>query len=153
MPDNQSHDNTTDPLHPVDPKKARGQAADLLGFMAGVTFDLGGGEVWELPNPAFLDTEQRKRYRDYLREMNALDTELIDHPLIAGKKVERTIYPYLKDGQDYDPDEQLCIALMGSRAIYDKFLAAGGVPGQIDTHWKLMQRQLEERTKIDSKSN
>ncbi|SKH58853.1 Uncharacterised protein [Mycobacteroides abscessus subsp. abscessus] len=42
---------------------------------------------------------------------------------------------------------------MGSRDTYDKFLAAGGVPGQIDTHWKLMQRQLEERTKIDSKSN
>lgn len=147
-----STEDTKDVLHPVDPRKAREQAADHLGFMAGVTFDLGGGEVWELPNPAFLDTEQRKRYRDYLREMNALDTELVDHPLVEGKKVERTIYPYLKDGQDYDPDEQLCIALMGEDT-YDKFLAAGGVPGQIDTHWKLMQRQLEERTKIDSKSN
>lgn len=152
MPDNQSHDNTTDPLHPIDPKKAREQAADHLGFMAGVPFDLGKGEVWELPNPAFLDIEQRKRYRDYQREMNSLDTELVDHPLVEGKKVERTIYPYLKDGKDYDPDERLCIALMGED-IYAKFLDAGGVPGQIDTHWKVMQRQLEERTKIDSKSN
>lgn len=145
-------EDTTDVLHPVDPRKAREQAADHLGFMAGVLFDLGSGATWELPNPAFLDTEQRKRYRDYQRDMKNLDTELVDHPLIEGKKVERTIYPYLKDGNDFDPDEQLCIALMG-QDTYTKFLAAGGVPGQIDTHWKLMQRQLEERTKIDSKSN
>ncbi|AMU76954.1 gp32 protein [Mycobacteroides abscessus subsp. abscessus] len=147
-----STEDTTDVLHPVDPRKAREQAADHLGFMAGVPFDLGDGEMWELPNPAFLDTEQRKRYRDYQRDMKALDKETVDHPFIDGKTIEQNVYPYLKDGKDYDPDEQLCIALMGED-IYAKFLAAGGVPGQIDTHWKVMQRQLEERTKIDSKSN
>lgn len=151
MPDS----NTTeiaDPNLPKDPKAAREQAADYLGFLSGVPFSLADGDTWELPNPAFLDTEQRKRYREYQRDMNNLDTELVDHPLIDGKKVERTIFPYVKDGIDFDPDEQLCVALMGE-AIYAKFLAAGGVPGQVDVHWKMMQRQLEERTKIDSKSS
>ncbi|MDM2350578.1 gp32 protein [Mycobacteroides abscessus subsp. abscessus] len=148
---NESGELNDDAIHPIDPRKAREQAADYLGFLAGVPFKLEGGQ-WELPNPAFLDTEQRKRYRDYQRTMKELDTELVDHPLIDGKKIERTIYPYLKDGKDFDADEQLCIALMGQNT-YDKFLAAGGVPGQIDVHWKMMQRQLEERTKIDSKSN
>lgn len=148
MTDNQ----TADPTLPKDPKAAREQAADYLGFLAGVPFNLGDGETWELPNPAFMDPEQSKRYRDYQREIKTLDTETVDHPLIEGKTVERTIYPYLKGGEDYDADEHLCIALMGED-IYAKFLKAGGVPGQIDTHWKVMQRQLEERIKNDSKSN
>ncbi|GKT28227.1 tail assembly chaperone, partial [Aduncisulcus paluster] len=123
-------DETTDALHPVDPRKAREHAADYLGFLAGVSFSLGSNETWELPNPAFLDVEQRKRYRDYQRDLKNVDTELVDHPLIDGKKIERDIYPYVKDGKDFDPDEQLCIALMGNK-IYAKFLAAGGVPVRI----------------------
>lgn len=150
MPDNQN-DESTDSTHPVDPKKAREQAADYLGFMAGVPFNLDGGGTWELPNPAFLDTEQRKRYRDYQRTMKELDKETVDHPFIDGKTVEQTIYPYLKGGKDFDADEQLCIALMGLDT-YEKFIKAGGVPGQIDVHWKMMQKQLEERLKSDSKS-
>lgn len=148
MPDEQTDDKTL----PMNPRAARQQAADFLGFMAGVPFNLADGETWELPNPAFLDTEQRKRYREYQQTMKELDKESVPHPIIDGKTVERTIYPYLKDGEDFDADEHLCIALMGEET-YKKFLKAGGVPGQIDVHWNMMQRQLEERMKRDSKSD
>lgn len=141
-----------DKLYPIDPKKAREQAADYLGFMSGIPFNIGDGEVWELPNPAFLDTGQRKRYRDYQRFIQTVDTEEVPHPIIDGKMIKQPKYPYLKDGKDIDDAELLCKALMGDE-VYEKFLAAGGVPGQINVHWDVMRRQLEERIKIDSKSS
>lgn len=147
-----SDEQTDDKTLPINPRAAREQAAEFLGFMAGVPFKIGENKVWELPNPAFLDTEQRKRYREYQQTMKELDTESVPHPIIDGKMIERTIWPYTLNKEDFDADEQLCIALMGDDT-YKKFLAAGGVPGQIDVHWNVMQRQLEERMKRDSKSD
>jgi hypothetical protein len=147
-----SKDQIEESEYPINPKAAREQAADFLGFMAGLPFQLGEGRMWELPNPAFLDPEQRTRYREYQRTMKTLDKEQAPHPFIDDKTIEQTIYPYLKDGKDFDADEQLCIALMGEQ-IYAQFITAGGVPGQIDVHWNVMRRQLEERAKGDSKSS
>lgn len=145
-------DKDDDAQYPINPKVARQQAADYLGFMSGIPFNIGAGEAWELPNPAFLDPEQRKRYRAHQRFMQTVDTEQVPHPIIEDKMIEAPKYPYLKDGKDIDDAELLCIALMGDD-VYKKFLAVGGVPGQISVHWNVMQRQLEERNKIDSKSN
>lgn len=140
-----------DDKHPIQPREAREQAADYLGFMAGIPFTLGNNEVWELPNPAFLDPDQRKRYREHQRFMKTVDTEEVDHPILDGKKITQPVYPFTKDGKDVDEAERLCIALM-TEDVYKKFIAAGGVPGQITVHWNQMQHQLEERMKDDSKS-
>ena len=35
---------------------------------------------------------------------------------------------------------------------YEQFLAADGVPGQVQVHWRVMNLQLEERIKRDPKS-
>lgn len=146
MSDDEQHDE-----YPIDPKKAREQAAEYLGFMAGVPFNIGDGKVWELPNPAFLDPEQRKRFREHQRFMQTVDTEEVPHPIIAGEMITQPKYPYTVKGEDIDDAERMCIALMGPD-IYEQFLKAGGVPGQIDVHWNVMRKQLEERNKIDSKS-
>jgi hypothetical protein len=140
-----------DKLHPMKPEAARAQAADYLGFTAGIVFDLGNDESWMLPNPAFLDTEQRKRHRAHQRFMKSLDKETVEDPIIEGREVERYVYPYQKDGEDVDDDVLLCKALMGDD-IYDKFIAADGRPGQVAIHWAVMNRQMEVRTRVDSKS-
>lgn len=137
--------------NPVKPEAARAQAAEYLGVMAGVTFDL-NGEPWELPNPAFLSVEQRERYKAHQKFMKTLDKETVPHPIIEGKTVEQFVYPYELKGELVDEDVLLCKALMGD-AVYEKFIAAGGAPGQVQVHWNVMSRQLAKRMTEDSKSS
>lgn len=137
--------------NPIKPAEAAAQAAEYLGVMAGVTFDL-DGELWELRNPAFLSVEQRERYKRHQKFMKTLDKEAVPHPIIEGKSVEQFVYPYEKDGNLIDEDVLLCQALMGED-IYKKFIAAGGAPGQVQVHWNVMSRQLAKRMAEDSKSS
>ncbi len=137
--------------NPVKPEEAAAIAAEYLGSMRGIRFDLGNGESWELPNPAFMKPDQRARYKDHQRYMKTMTKEFVPHPIIDGKMVEQFIYPYEKDGEPVDEDELLCKALMGDD-IYNKFIDAGGAPGQIQVHWNVMNRQLARRMAADSKS-
>lgn len=165
-----------DKLYPVDPRKAREQAADLLGFLASRRFDIGGGETWELPLRDYMDTAMRKRLRAHERYMKTMDKETQAHP-VTGKEVERFVTPFEKNGKDVDSDELMCIALMGDTdgyveveglelpidyaaylesgdlpEVYVRFLRAGGVPGQVLMHLNEMAQRIADRTKIDSKS-
>lgn len=136
--------------NPMKPEEAAAHAAEALGSMRGVPFDL-DGETWELPNPAFLKPEQRARYKKHQQFMKTMDKEEVPHPVIDGKMVEQFVYPYEKNGEIVDEDELLCKALMGDD-IYKKFIDAGGAPGQIQVHWNVMNRQLAKRMASDSKS-
>ncbi|PVA66215.1 hypothetical protein [Mycobacteroides abscessus] len=138
--------------NPIKPEEAAALAAEYLGCMKGVRFDLGSGASWELPNPAFMKPDQRARYKAHQKYMKTMDKETVPHPIIDGKTVEQFIYPYEKGGEIVDEDELLCKALMGED-VYDKFIAAGGAPGQIQVHWNVMNRQLARRMAEDSKSS
>lgn len=153
------------------PEKAREQAAEFLSVMSGVDFDLGQGKSWHLPNPSFLPPKVKKRYLEHLRFMNKdLDKEQVSvtDPITGRKtKREQTIWPLQFNGELIDEDELFCIALMGDdvkedRAAYladgtlpdtyERFLDAGGVPGQVQMHWRVMNLQMEERVNRDPKS-
>lgn len=161
--------------HPIRPRESREQATDYLGFMASVVYDLGESRTWELPNPSFMDPEMKARYLEHLRFMaEDLDTvERTDPVTKDTTHVQR--YPLRYNGKLINDEELLCVALMGGDDDYEKyietgsqskgkwlrgalpdtyerFLAAGGVPGQVNTAWQVMQRQLQERLQRDSKS-
>lgn len=152
---------------PVSPEKARDQAREFLSVFDGQDFDLGDGHTWHLPNPNYLPPKMKQRYLEYLRFVNKdLDKEKIPDP-VTGKQREQTVWPLQYKGALIDEDELLCIALMGEdvkadRAAYfkdgtlpdtyERFLNAGGVPGQVQVHWRVMAMQMEERVKRDPKS-
>lgn len=152
---------------PIRPDEAAAQAAEFLGIFAGVDFDLGEGKPWHLPNPNYLPPDMKRRYLEYLRFVNKdLDKEKVADP-ITGKSREQTVWPLQYKGELIDEDELLCVALMGTDATkdreayfkdhtlpetYARFLAAGGVPGQVQLQWRVMNVQMEERLKRDPKS-
>lgn len=153
-------------LKPAKPEEARAQASELLSVFAGLDFDL-GGQVWHLPNPNYLPPTMKKRYLEHLRFISKeLDKEKVTDP-VTGKARQQTVWPLTFNGELIDEDELLCIALMGDDAVadreayfkdgtlpdtYSKFLTAGGVPGQVQVHWRVMNLQMEERIKRDPKS-
>ena len=161
--------------HPIRPKEAREQATDYLGFMASVIYDL-GEETWELPNPSLLPPEMKARYLEHLRFVSEdLDTKTRKNPVTKEDDTTQ-VYPFRYKGKLVNDEELLCVALMGEDGDYEKyvetgakstgkwlkgdlpavyrgFLAAGGVPGQVNTAWQVMQRQLQERLQRDSKSS
>lgn len=160
-------------LKPTRPEEAAAQAAEFLGFTAGVDFDLGGEKSWRLPNPAYMPPKMKRRYLEHLRFMSKdLDKEEVKSTdPITGRETSRsqTVWPLTYKKQVFDEDELLCIALMGEDAaadrkayfdskgdklpeVYDQFLEAGGVPGQVQVHWRVMNLQMEERIKRDPKS-
>ena len=141
---------------PMKPEEARAQEAAFFGVATGYDYDIGGGEKWTLPFPRYLSPEQRRRYREHSRVLNEdLDTQSTPHP-VTGKPEKRVIFPFrmkkaiTPDNPKglIDEDELLCIALMG-QDIYDRFIAAGGVPGQVQFRWDMMHKQMEERTTRD----
>lgn len=160
--------------HPIRPRESREQATDYLGFMASVIYDL-GGTTWELPNPSFMDPEMKSRYLEHLRFMSEdIDTKIQVNP-VTKEEVPVPLYPVRYKKKLINDEELLCVALMGDDGDYEKyletgvkaagkwlkgelpevykrFLAAGGVPGQISTSWQVMQHQLKERLQRDSKS-
>lgn len=138
--------------HPIKPKEARDQATEYLGFMGSITYDLGDGDTFELPNPQLMPPDMESRYNEHLRSMaDDLDSVKQKNP-ITGEERDVPKYPLAIGGKLINDKELLCIALMGEDT-YKKFLAAGGVPGQIQTAWQMMERQLRERMKSDSKSS
>lgn len=150
-------------LPPIKPEEARRQEAEFFGVAAGFDYDL-GGQTWTLPNPSYMPRDMKKRYNEHLRFMTEdLDTENKPHP-VTGKSTKTTKWPLAYKGALIDEDELLCIALMGSDAVadrelyfkdgalpplYEKFLNAGGVAGQLQAHWQMMNRQMQERLKQD----
>ena len=160
-------------LKPAKPDEARAQAAEFLSVFAGQDFVLDNDETWHLPNPNYLPPKMKRRYLEHLRFVNKeLDKETIeDTDPITNKKRSRTqtVWPLSYNGELIDEDELLCIALMGDDVkadreayfasggeklpeTYERFLNAGGVPGQVQVHWRVMNIQMEERLKRDPKS-
>lgn len=141
----------SDDKHPLKPEEARAQEAEFFGVTAGFDYDL-DGEKWTLPNPSYMDPEMKKRYREHLRAMSEdLDTEKKPHP-VTGKPTESQKWPPRIKGELIDEDELLCRALMGDDT-YERFLKAGGVPGQVQSRWQYMNRKMQERLMQDPKSN
>lgn len=141
-------------------KDARDQAAEDLGFMAGVFVDLGDGEPFEIPNPSLLDPDQQDRY-DQLQ----MDLELLDrHPDPVDEKGKPKIgpdglvikgaqmVPHRVDGKRVENYEtRLAKALFGDDG-YAEFVKSGGRPSQIMVHWSQMRKVMAEREKADTKS-
>ena len=160
-----------DEFVPLKPEAARAQAAEYLNVLVGVDFDLGGGEVWHLPNLSFLPPAMKKRHSEHQRFMNEDVDKHRDetvNPVTKKKQVvEKIKWPVRFNDVLIDEDELLCVALMGEDAVadrekyfadgtlpdkYARFLEAGGVPGQVQVHWQVMITQLAERMRRDSKS-
>ena len=155
---------------PVSPEKAMQQAAEFLSVFAGYEFDLGDGQKWTLPNPHFLPPVMKRRFLEHMRFMaKGLDQETVTHP-VTNKRAKQRVWPPEYKGKLINEDELLCIALMAASddgvaerdayfasgalaPTYERFLAAGGVPGQIDVQWSVMNLQMEERRRRDSKSS
>lgn len=158
----------TPKLAPIKPEEARQQEAEFFGIAAGFDYDLGGGEKWTLPSPSYMPRDMKKRYSEHLRFMTEdLDSESKPHPA-TGKATKSMKWPLRFGGELIDEDELLCIALMGSDAkvdraayfkdgtlpsVYEKFLNAGGIAGQLQAHWQMMNRQMQERLMRDPKSS
>lgn len=146
-------DNNSEPRRPLKPKEAREQAAEYIGFMTGISIDIGNDETWELPNPSLLDDDQLERY-DQLQL--SLD-DLQHHPDTTdgnGNPVKGAIMdPHRdKDGKLVENyNVRLAKALMGP-VVYKKFKAAGGRSTQITTHWQQMNKKMADRQASDSKS-
>lgn len=156
-------------LKPMKPEEAARQAAEYLSVFSGIDFDLGDGASWHLPNPNYLPRDMKRRYQEYLRfTAKDLDKESVTHP-VTGKKVQQGVWPLAFKGKLIDEDELFCIALMSESddgvaereayfadgtlpPTYEKFLNAGGVAGQVQVHWRVMNLQMEERIKRDPKS-
>jgi hypothetical protein len=140
--------------HAIKPDVARAQEAEFFGVQAGFDYDL-GDDTWTLPNPSYMPPEMKKRYLEHLRFLaEDLDSEPIVDPA-TGKNVRgrtRNKWPLRKDNVLIDEDELLCRALMED-AVYEKFIKAGGVPGQVQARWQMMNRQMQERLQQDSKSS
>lgn len=157
---------------PKRPEEAAAQAAEFLNVLAGVDLDLGDDHTWRLPNPSMLPTKMKRRYLEYLRFINKdLDRETItSRDPITDKVIQReqTVWPLQYKDNLIDEDELLCIALMADDSddagkaareayfedgtlpdTYERFLAADGVPGQLQVQWRVMNLQMEERVKRD----
>lgn len=133
---------------PFDPATARAQEAEFFGVATGFDYDLGGGESWTLPLARYMPPDMRMRYLEHMAFLQeGLDKEDQVHP-ITGKIQKRDKFPARVNGKLVDEDELLCRALMTDE-VYDKFVAAGGVPGQVQARWQMMNRQMEERLKRD----
>jgi hypothetical protein len=166
MPERNRPNMPEDKIAPINPEAARDQEAEFFGVKAGFDYALGGGEKWTLPNPSYMAPDMKARYLEHLRFMSEdVDFEEKPHP-VTGKMTKTQKWPIRKDGKLLNEDELLCVALMGTdveadRAAYlkdgtvpdtyKKFLAAGGVPGQVQSHWQMMNRQMQERLMRDPK--
>ena len=155
---------------PVTPQEAVEQAAEFLSVFAGYEFDLGDGQKWTLPNPHFMPPDMKRRFLEHLRFMaKDVDQENVTHP-VTNKRSKQRVWPTAYKSTLINEDELLCIALMAESKdgvaereayfadgdlppTYGRFLAAGGVPGQIDVQWTVMNLQMEERRKRDPKSS
>lgn len=151
-------------LAPIKPEQARQQEAEFFGVVAGFDYDLGGGEKWTLPNPSYMPRDMKKRYSEHLRFMSEdVDSESKPHA-VTGKPTKSAKWPLRFKDVLIDEDELLCIALMGSDAkadraayfkdetlppVYEKFLAAGGIAGQLQANWQMMNRRMQERLMRD----
>lgn len=143
-----------------DVNDARMQAAEKLGFMAGVFVHLGDGKSFEIPNPSLLDPEQQARYDQLQFEMEKLDRhpDPVDpegKPLLdkngQPRKGEVKIPHRVGNELVENYETRLAKALFGND--YERFVNAGGRPSQIGVHWSEMRQVMAEREAADDKSN
>lgn len=127
----------------------RAQAAEYLGFAAGITVS----GIF-IPHPSALDDDQQQRYNELLRSLEDLD-RWPDTKNDAGEVI-RLGTPKIphrnKDGnlvEDYDV--RLTKALLGDDGPA-RLKAAGGRCSDVSLAWTYMQRKTAERAEQDSKS-
>jgi hypothetical protein len=139
-------------LGPVDAEAAREQSAEYLGFASGFKIQAKDGEVFEIPNPTYLDDEQQDRYDALQMELETWDRhpdKLDDQGEVKVKGAP--MEPHRKDGVRVEPyNTQLMKALFGDR--YARAKAAGIRSNQVAVHWWHMNKILNERRAADPKS-
>jgi hypothetical protein len=144
-------------LFPIKPGEAIEQAAEFLGFMSGIQFDIGDGKTWTLPNPSLLEDEQADRYNQVLVDLQAEAERLDRAPDILNddgsfKSKGAILTPERIDGVIVpNQDVRIAKALMGED-VFAKFKAAGGRASQITIHWQQMGKFMRDRERRDPKS-
>lgn len=133
--------------------------------MADKELDIEGG-TWRLPNPSLMPPAMKHRYLEHLRFLSE-DLDTIDRPDPITKETRKVLdFPLRYKKKLINEEELLAVALMGEDGdyqkylkdgsvpdVYRRFLAVGHVPGEINLVWQVMQRQLQERVRRDSKSS
>lgn len=150
------------------PKEAREQAADYLGFAASAIITLKDGTPVEIPNPGLLDDEQQEAWEALQFELEQCDREPdIEIPerriqskdgsetVIAAHTVKgELLQPLRKDGVLMRPsyNVRLAQAILGE-AGYKAFKAGGGQASDVALIWRKMQAEWDKRRQADSKSS
>ena len=167
------NDETRSPRPIRDPRDAREQAAEFLGFTASKLIPLpGGGDPVEIPNPGLFDDEQQERWDElqmFLKGcVQAPDVVVPDSVItlkdgttttIPGRTVPGgTLQPLQRETDDGETElvkpgyaVRQAIAVLGEEE-YKRFKAGGGRANDIGVLLRQMQVEFEERVKRDPKS-
>jgi hypothetical protein len=170
MPDlniDDDDDVTELPPEPRDPKDAREQAADYLGFAKSKIIPVPGGAPIEIPNPGLFDDEQQERWDEVMMDLEQClraDDFVVPDTTITAKDGTVTVIPGRVVKGDYlqplrtaegrwtpNLDTRQAIAVLGVEE-FERFKKGGGRAKDIALHLLVMRRQFEERTQRDSKS-
>lgn len=133
-------------------EEARQQAIEYLGFLAPKKV-LVKDEEFVIPSASLLDKDQTQRYNELQFSLEALDrwpdTKNADGEVI---RMGDPKMPHRKKGKlEEDYDIKLLKALLGDEAA-ERYLAKGGLPGDVALFWAESNQRVVERRAADSKS-
>jgi hypothetical protein len=136
-------------------KAAMEQNAEFFGFDLCDRIRISDAEVLDIYYRELLDAPTKKRVEQVYSDYEHCDRHDVEYTDTEGNK--QTIKgpfkePREKDGEIFDLDEHVSVALWGQEQ-YDRFIAAGGPPGLVRLTWERMRRQIEKRAASDSKSS
>ena len=141
---------------PVDNVALREQAAEYLGFKPYVDLDIGDGEVFTLYYRDLLPPDQYLAMQEHERFMREdLDTETVPDDIVDGRTLTRPKSPPRVNGELIYPEAHQAKLIMSCDPrpnVYERFIAAGGVPGQIQMFWTECVLRMKDRAVKDSKS-
>lgn len=147
---------STDEKRTMSIQEAMVQNAEYFGFDLYDRIDIGGGEVVEIMYRELLDAPTRARVDEVYRQYELCDRTSIEIRDSDGKVTETIQGPFKdpreKDGEPFDLEGQVCIALWGEE-VYKRYINAGGPPGLPLMAWGRMRQQISNRLGKDSKSS
>lgn len=151
---------------PLDPKAAREQAAEYLGFTASKLVAVpNGGPPVEIPNPGLLSDDQQERYNELQLLLETCDREPDEvvpaHTITSAGGTETIIPEQTVKGARMTPlrikgkllnyNTRLAQAILGE-AEYARFKAGGGEAIDIGLQWRVMEEEAKRRQAQDPKS-
>lgn len=133
------------------PREAREQAAEAQGFLASIIIKA-GGQDYEVPQRGLLDDDQAERMNELDLEAETWDREE-DITISDTTRPGPLKRPYRKNGKLIKPSYavRVAVALWGQE-VYDRYKNAGGRATDVTAALAMLDRRVEEREKIDSKS-